>query len=187
MSDQATGLLSPWLRRRRLVEVARHVEAPHRVLDFGCGNGELCRYVAPADYLGVDIDAETIDEARQRNPQGRFELSVPRDTRVDRIVAAAVIEHLPDPGEWLREMGGYLLPAGRVIVTTPHPLSNWPYRLAAALRLTSRQAADEHEQMIGLKQMSALAERAGFIVMRRRRFLFGLNQLFVLGRPSEGE
>ncbi len=47
-----------------------------RLLDLGCGLGDLLSHLTAhriaADYTGVDISAKMIDEARRRQPGGRF-------------------------------------------------------------------------------------------------------------------
>jgi len=47
-----------------------------RVLDIGCGTGELCRYLRhsgrTAFYTGVDVVRGAIQRAQQTHPEGRF-------------------------------------------------------------------------------------------------------------------
>ena len=43
--------------------------------------------------------------------------------RFDTIVSLAVIEHAPDPKGFLMELAGRLEKGGRIVLTTPHPLS----------------------------------------------------------------
>ncbi len=72
MADQVSGLLSHFLLARRLA-AARPYVAKGRVLDVGCGCGELARYVEPARYLGLDVDRESIEAARSRRPEHCFQ------------------------------------------------------------------------------------------------------------------
>ncbi|MBN1510467.1 MAG: class I SAM-dependent methyltransferase, partial [Phycisphaerae bacterium] len=67
MANQASGFLSPFLRGCRL-RAARPFIDGGRVLDMGCGTGSLADIVAPQQYLGVDIDAESVRLARRRHP-----------------------------------------------------------------------------------------------------------------------
>jgi trans-aconitate methyltransferase len=49
-----------------------------RVLDVGCGLGDLYEYLRaqriPVDYTGYDLLPDMVERARQRYPQGRFEV-----------------------------------------------------------------------------------------------------------------
>src|ERR1700730_6957888 len=98
MADQLTGLLSPFLRSRRIAAI-RPFLGEGNLLDIGCGTGELARDVDPTKYVGVDRDEESISIARKKFPAHRFmtlaELSAsPRDSQFDQIIGLAVIEHV---------------------------------------------------------------------------------------------
>jgi SAM-dependent methyltransferase len=60
-----------------------------RILDLGCGPGLLLDYLAEnnlinrVDYLGVDVFEATLDQARSRWPEYRFELRDLRDDPFD--------------------------------------------------------------------------------------------------------
>jgi SAM-dependent methyltransferase len=43
------------------------------ILDIGCGYGELLRFASPpGHYLGIDLVADFVDEARSRHPKWQF-------------------------------------------------------------------------------------------------------------------
>jgi SAM-dependent methyltransferase len=98
------------LAARELANVA----APTRVLEVGCGSGDLAARLFPAsgdlsvDYTGVDISPEEVARARERYPAGRFhvapayDLPFP-DRHFDLVVVCEVLEHLDLPGRCLRE------------------------------------------------------------------------------------
>src|SRR5437879_5470640 len=57
----------------RLTEVYRSVIAPHqRVLEIGCGQGDLLAAVRPSFGLGVDFSGATLRRAARRHPHLRF-------------------------------------------------------------------------------------------------------------------
>jgi len=189
MADQMTGLLSPFLRRRRLAAVGPFVKTG-KVLDFGCGVGELVRDVAPERYLGVDLDAESIKAARELHPGHAFQTlqefeSSPPSREFDVISALALIEHLPDPGAWLASMAVRLKPEGLLVITTPHPSMRWVHDFGAKLGIFSREAADEHEDMLDRSALLSLAKVSGLGLSEYRRFLFGCNQLAVFRLETE--
>ena len=52
---------------QRLAEIYRHLVAPHlRVLELGCGDGDLLAALRPAIGVGVDFSEEMLREARAR-------------------------------------------------------------------------------------------------------------------------
>ena len=179
-----TGLLSPFLRSQR-ISAARPFLGQRDLLDIGCGTGELAREFAPANYLGVDRDEESIAIARKKFPEHRFATlaefsSAPSRNQFDQIVGLAIIEHVDDPRQWLAWLRTLLKPAGRVLLTTPHPSMQWAHELGAQIGLFSREGAKEHRELIDQHRMSEIAAAAGFRIARSRKFLFGCNQLFVL-------
>jgi 2-polyprenyl-3-methyl-5-hydroxy-6-metoxy-1,4-benzoquinol methylase len=184
MADQLTGLFSPFLRSRRIA-AARPFLDQGSLLDLGCGTGELARDVDPANYVGVDQDEESIAIAKKRFPSHRFLTldefsSAPNQKQFDQVIGLAVIEHVDDPQRWLAWLRTLLKPAGRVILTTPHPSMRRLHEFGAAIGLFSRKGAKEHRELIDRQRMNELAEASGFRIRDFRPFLFLCNQLFTL-------
>jgi SAM-dependent methyltransferase len=88
-----------------------------RVLDVGCGTGELSRVLAAesdAEVVGVDTDRDLLAVARRRGPTGddtdplptlagdATRLPVATDA-VDLVVCQALLVNLPDPSEAVAE------------------------------------------------------------------------------------
>lgn len=46
------------------------------ILDLGCGTGEMCRYIRPKSYLGIDLNSAYIQYARRRFNNKRFRFLV---------------------------------------------------------------------------------------------------------------
>ncbi|HEV2045715.1 MAG TPA: class I SAM-dependent methyltransferase [Chthoniobacterales bacterium] len=184
MADQLTGLLSPFLRSRRIAAV-RPFLGQRSLLDIGCGIGALARYVEPTRYLGVDQDEESIAIARNLFPAHRF-LTLAEFTQsqnekqFERIIGLAVIEHVEDPQKWLAWLRRLLKSGGQVVLTTPHPSIRWLHEFGARIGLFSREGAREHRELINRRRMTQLAQASGFRIRHCRIFLVGCNQLFVL-------
>lgn len=190
MADQATGLLSNFLRRRRIRAVLPYL-GEGNILDYGCGTGALANYIGHQRYLGVDLDQESIAVASKAHPAHVFRTisegrNLLKGFKPAQIVALALIEHLPNPAKWLKDMRQMLPPQGRVMLTTPHPNFRKLYELGSCLGLFSRQAAHEHEGMYDLNKLQALAEKTGFRILTYRRFLFLTNQLVFLEKTASG-
>ncbi len=99
-----------------------------RVLDVGCGPGtitvDFARRVAPAPVVGIDREAEVLENARAAARAAGvdtvtfdvgdvYALSFPDDS-FDVVHAHQVLQHLTDPVAALREMRRVCLPGGVV-------------------------------------------------------------------------
>ena len=181
MADQGTeGLLSPFLRTRRLAVVRKYLTGA--ILDFGCGSGALAEFVQPGSYVGVDRDEVSLQLAGELHPEHTFYPELPDEAfKFDTIVALAVIEHLKDPIAFLQSLALRLHTAeSRIIVTTPHPKIDFIHTIGARAGLFSKHGNEEHEILFDKKSLGEIAQKAGLEVAVYRRFLFGANQLFIL-------
>ena len=183
MADQARGILSPFIRKRRIGAALPHLGG--RVLDYGCGTGSLADYFPPDRYFGTDRDEESLITARLHHPGYGFYL--PPDIgllemKFDSIAVLAVLEHVPDRVKFLRMLGGFLAESGKIVLTTPHPLSGGVHSAGSRLGLFSREAFEEHGSLVDGGEMALLASAAGMVITHSRRFLIGMNQLFLLER-----
>ncbi|WP_266368186.1 class I SAM-dependent methyltransferase [Tellurirhabdus rosea] len=117
---------------KRLDFIVKQVQSLQKpdvtIMDIGCGNGNIARVLGGFGYsvLGVDIDPESIAEARKRNafPNVRFEQmdaeSLPTAGEFDVLVCSEVLEHLDVPGSLVETAYRLLKPGGRLIVTVPN-------------------------------------------------------------------
>jgi 2-polyprenyl-3-methyl-5-hydroxy-6-metoxy-1,4-benzoquinol methylase len=144
-----------------------NVQAGERVLDLGCGEGDLTAVLARAGArtLGVDVAEAALARARRRHPELSFE-RVPIDDPLpladgafDVVWASEVIEHVADTARWLSEVRRVLAPRGRLLVTTPNH-----GRLALALRGVEHYSAPlgDHLHLYSARSLRELLEEFDF-------------------------
>ncbi|HLH65536.1 MAG TPA: class I SAM-dependent methyltransferase [Solirubrobacteraceae bacterium] len=105
----------------------KRIAAGERVLDLGCGEGELAARIAQAgaQVTAADVAEAALARARRRHPQLRLELvaidgPLPfGDGAFDVVWASEVIEHVADTERWLSEARRVLAAGGRLLLTTP--------------------------------------------------------------------
>lgn len=183
MSIQTTGLLSPYLRGRRVEAVKDYLSG--NILDYGCGVGKLCDLIDKENYLGVDIDIESILEAKKNYPNYQFfQLNdfekLDENMKFDTIVSMAVIEHVKKPKEFLVNLSKYTKPNGRIVLTTPHPRGDWMHDLGSKVGLFSSHANEEHEELIDEEKINEIIKDTGLKLEIYNKFLFGVNQLMII-------
>ncbi|MET0422309.1 MAG: class I SAM-dependent methyltransferase, partial [Actinoplanes sp.] len=123
--------------------VAEVPEAPRRVLDAGCGTGNLTRALAakhPGEIVAADLSPAMLDRARRKNPGAthvRADLNgdlTELAGEFDVIVCGNVLYTLADPARSMTVLKSRLTPGGRLIVTTPRAGAGTGPILAAHIR-----------------------------------------------------
>lgn len=97
--------------------------SPRKVLDVGCGEGRFCRMLADsgATTTGIDPTAALIDEARRRDPAGRYLRGVAEALpfgagAFDLVVSYLSLIDIPDLDAAVAEMARVLAPGGRLLI-----------------------------------------------------------------------
>lgn len=183
MANQANGLLSPYLRKKRIEAVKPYLNG--KVLDYGCGVGKLTEFINIDNYIGVDIDKESIEEAKKNYPNYIFfELNkfddLKDDLKFDTIVSMAVIEHVKNPEQFLINLSNYLKEDGCIVLTTPHPKADWIHDFGSKIGLFSSHANEEHEELLDKVQIDKIVKNIDMKILKYERFLFGVNQLIIV-------
>jgi ubiquinone/menaquinone biosynthesis C-methylase UbiE len=121
-----------------------------RVLDIGCGMGDVSMLVAhlvgPSGYVvGVDRDDTTLGKARARGDSAGYEnltfvradiADLPRAEPFDAIVGRFIIMFLPDPVDVLKELRALVHPGGVMAFLE----ASWVNQLAQTAHLPLRLA-----------------------------------------------
>ncbi len=131
-ADTAASNPAQRFRRRLILDLLHLGGGPNRVLDIGCGQGDLIADLHKAhpnaELCGVDYSQWGIEIAGQKVPSARF---FSRDLLQDghppeglagwatHAVCSEVLEHVDDPETLMRNAAAYLAPGCRLVVTVP--------------------------------------------------------------------
>ena len=124
-----------FIREQALLRFGRDARARKpfeglRLLDIGCGGGLLCEPMTRLGFqvTGVDASARNIGTAGTHAAEHGLEIDYRASTAEDLLAQGTapfdvilnmeVIEHVADPGEYLRSCGRLLAPGGLMIVAT---------------------------------------------------------------------
>jgi SAM-dependent methyltransferase len=154
-----------------------------RVLDMGCGAGRHAfeMYRRGADVLALDMDADELATVSEWFAAMREEGSVPAgaeadvkqgdaldlpfpDGEFDRVVAAEVLEHIPDDNRAISELVRVLRPGGTIAVTVPRWL---PEKVCWALSDEYHEVEGGHVRIYTGTELVAKLERAGLRLVGR--------------------
>lgn len=128
------------LRESRLEKVLKLIaeEPPGRLVDLGCGGGELAARLRGTGWrvFGLELVESQAALARGRGVRvavGEVSEGLPfRSAEVDLVFAGEIIEHLLDTDGFLAEVRRVLRPGGVLVITTPN-LASFENRLRLLL------------------------------------------------------
>ncbi len=157
--------------RRRMTYLRRRLSVlPRRIMDFGCGIGLAIPFLLDAfpgsHVVGVDVSAESVRIARDRNRDERVEVSTPSELRCedfDFVYASGVFHHIP-PGERSDAVGfikRVLRRGGAVAIAEHNPWN------PATRYLVRACPFDEDVNLLRPTETTRLLERAGLSVLSR--------------------
>ena len=126
--------------RRRIAEEIIRPTPGQRILDIGCGTGEILRYLPQVEYLGIDLSPYYIRSAQDRfGDRGDFfvgkadDLQLPPDRKFELAMAIGLLHHIEDTEveRFFDAVRGPLAPGGRLVTVDPtfidgqHPLARF--------------------------------------------------------------
>lgn len=151
---------------RKVGWILRHLDAvPGRVLDIGCGAGNLLLAFRRrgSEVVGIEPTPHFAEFARREYGLdvrvGFLDPSLFSPAAFDLIVLAETLEHLPNPREALKAIRAWLRPAGALYLDVPNVLR--PNKL----RLPVKFFRAEHMSYFSPNTLRLLLQSEGFEVI----------------------
>ncbi len=178
LSDRLARERDRWLERNRYFydndrRYMQFIVPPgRRVLELGCGEGQLLRSLGPSRGVGIDLSPEMIRLARERSPEFEFHIGNAEDPDLlaglagpfDYIVLSDVIGYLEDCGSTFEALRRLCAPHTRLVIAYYsrlwEPVVRWGERLGA------KMPAPE-QNWLSTDDTANLLRLAGFEVVRR--------------------
>jgi SAM-dependent methyltransferase len=176
-SDKWGESPDPWRRKFDVLRscIERHARGK-RILDVGCFNGALLKYLGPEWQLfGIEPSTAAAELARSRGVDvvaSTIEQVDPAIDKFDVILAIDVVEHLVDPAPFFRAVANLLRPGGTFVVETGDTDGlAWRWQQGAYWYCT----LPEHVSFYNRRSMKCLGdanglETAEYLNLRPRRF-----------------
>jgi SAM-dependent methyltransferase len=156
--------------RRQATLLKRHVARARRVLEIGCGSGDLIRYLAArfpsVAFTGVDISATKLTHGDEQTPSHLQFLSgdcvepMGIGTGYDLVISSQLLEHFhpDDAPAHLRAVRLLLRPGGTFELDTPNRYTG-PHDVSAFF---TREATGTHLKEWTFAELHRALKAAGF-------------------------
>lgn len=150
---------------RKVIKGFEKHRGNNRFLDVGCGAGTLLDIAKELKWeaTGVEVSKAIAEHLNKRGLNvfaGTLEEGNFPDDHFDAITCTEVIEHVPNPKEFLTEISRILSPNGILWMTTPHG-GGFSGKLMG-IKWDSAIAPPEHLNIFSMKSMKICLEEAGF-------------------------
>ncbi len=113
--------------------IEQYAAGARRILDIGCGEGQVSRRLAGpgVEVVGLDPTASQVRSAYERGGSARYlragaEALPCGDGQFDTVVLCLAIEHVMAVETAIREVSRVLAPGGRFLLLLVHPLLQSP-------------------------------------------------------------
>ena len=175
-------LLEPVARYWRFSKGIKEIKknSPLVLVDLGCGPKKRFYYFAKKrkvifkKYVGIDqLINHTIKDS----------ISLP-DNYADYVVAFAFIEHLNNPKKIVKEAIRVVKKGGKIIITAPSYLSEFPLEILARINFISKKEVKEHKNYFNKDSLFKLLPKKK-INIYHRYFELGLNNFLVIEKEEE--
>lgn len=139
-----------------------------RFLDIGCATGKLLEDMQGRGWQvqGVDLCRESADYGWKKRKvkifTGTLEQAAFQSGSFNIIHSSHLIEHVPDPRAFIREIKRILLPGGQAIITTPN-ICGFQARLFSH---RWRSAIADHLTLFSISTLKRLLREEGFKVLK---------------------
>ncbi|MBI2672554.1 methyltransferase domain-containing protein [Candidatus Woesearchaeota archaeon] len=118
-SNSALG----FIRDKRLNLIKKHIKKNDKILEIGCGSGNLLRFIECDNIYGLDISSNMVKEAKKSVPNGNFIAgdaeNLPYENNLfDKVIISEVLYYLPDMEKAISEAKRVLKKDGVILITT---------------------------------------------------------------------
>lgn len=153
---------------QRLTEIYRLLVVPgQRVLEIGCGQGDLLAAVEPGSGVGIDFSGEMLKRARQRYEDLRFIQADAHDLdleeKFDVIILSDLLNDLWDVQAVLNKIAPLCHSLTRVIINSYSKLWEIPLALASTW---GKATARLYQNWLTVEDINGLLELANFEMIR---------------------
>lgn len=152
--------------------LSKFIPKNKKVLEVGCGTGDLLASLEPKRGFGMDLSSEMIKIAQKKHKNLKFSTKYPNE-KYDFIFMTDVIEHLEKPGIVISKISSLMNKDSVFINTMANPI--WEPLLMLWEKLGWKMKEGPHDR-ISYKDIKLIVNRSGMkIIKHDYKLLFPIN------------
>jgi dolichol-phosphate mannosyltransferase len=185
-NDMHYGMVDRWLRKVRFGAVLSYLkfQKEETVVDLGCGRQARLGWILRGRigrYIGIDTEVPQL--LMGNISLMRADLDKPvlgLDGKADKVIGAAILEHLEKPEIFLKRCAKILKKGGVLVLTTPAPpMADLILKLLVVVRAIKADEVFDHKHYYDLEGLRKIADKAGLKTVLAKKFLLGTNNLLI--------
>lgn len=154
---------------QRICQIYQFIIAPcQRILEIGCGMGDLVAALKPEKGVGIDFSDEMLKRAEKKHPEIEFILcdahEVDIDEKFDVIILSDIVNDLWDVQTVFKQMHKLCSPETRIVINLYSHLWEMPLKMTQALNLATPVLP---QNWLTVEDIENMLHLAGFDVVRR--------------------
>ena len=183
-------ILESFLRKKRMNMVLPIIKKyPNsKLLDIGCGfNYKFLLEVEPyiSEGYGIDFKVPELKNGKIKTKRIKLNDKLPfHENSFDFVIMLAVLEHLNQPIEIVKEIERILKPKGKLILTVPSRNSKPVLEfLAYKMKIVNEEEINDHKKYYNYKDLEKLFKQTNKLkIQEHRYFQLYMNNFCVLSK-----
>ncbi len=175
------------LRVRRVLPTLKRYPDCH-LLDIGCGwDYRLLRTVEPfvKNGIGIDYKVQEMDNGKIKTIKMIMTDALPfASESFDVVTMLAVLEHLSDPPNMVKEIGRVLKKNGRIVITVPSKAAQPVLEfLSYRLKIVNADEIKDHKKYYNRAELEKLFSQVGMLIEHHEYFQMCMNNFCLIKKP----
>ncbi|MEK6937248.1 MAG: class I SAM-dependent methyltransferase [Nanoarchaeota archaeon] len=162
LSESYSSSAVSFIRNKRLSLINKYIKVNDKILEIGCGSGNILKFINSKNVYGIDISPKMIDFCKKTLPNGNFVSgdaeNLPYENNFfDKVIISEVLYYLPDLDKAIKEAHRVLKKDGLLLITSLNKKYNFVKTLVNVLKIGVHDNVSL--SYISLKNIKSLIEK----------------------------
>lgn len=129
-----------FIKNKRLELIKKYINKTDKILEIGCGSGNLLKELDCDNIYGIDISSGMVNECKKILPKGKFSVGDAenlhfKNNTFDKVIISEVLYYLPDLNKSINEAFRVLKKDGLLLITSLNKKYNFVRTIVNFLKI----------------------------------------------------